>query len=134
MEFVIGMLVGGILLALTLAIRNARELKKDLQDEEYRQQRKKMYEAIEANSSSEPYRFSVTRDEQGWRWEILRHYVSRGLIEDYVPMNYRGYGEAIFGYEDTQENALKVGKTKCEELTQVYRWKQEKQVYSLDNA
>lgn len=133
MEFIIGMLVGGILLAITIAIRNAIELKKDLQEEEYRQQRRKMYEEIEANSSSEPYRFSVTRDEQGWRWEILRHYVSRGLTEDYVPLNYRGHGKSVFGYESTQEDAIAAGKAKCEQMTQEAQWKKERTVYTVGN-
>lgn len=131
MEFIIGMLVGGIFLAIAIAIRNVRELKKDLQEEEYRQQRRKMYAAIEENSNSEPYRFSVTRDEEGWRWEILRHYVSRGLTEDYVSLNYRGHGKSVFGYESTQEDAVKAGRARCEQMTQACKWKEQREIYSL---
>lgn len=134
MEFIIGMLVGGILLALIIAIRNAREMKKALEEEQRYEERKKMFRQAERSFSYDPYRFSVTREADGWRWEILRRYVSRSLTESYEPLNYRGLGEAIFGYENTQQNALKAGKEKCEELTQIYRWRQEKQVYSLDKS
>lgn len=127
MEFIVGMLAGGILMAITIAIRNARELKKDLQEEEYRQQRRKMYEEIEKNSNSEPYRFSVTKDEQGWRWEILVHYVSRGLMEDYIPIRHN----RVFGYEKTQDDAIKVGKEKCKQMTQIKEWQKETKVYTL---
>jgi hypothetical protein len=81
----------------------------------------------------EPYKFSITKDPEGWRWEILSIYWTwRGGSYFYEPLNYKGYRDPVFGVESTREAAIEAGKKKCEQMTQIYMWRTQREVFSSD--
>lgn len=127
MEIILGIFTGISIFLIVQIIFNILEEKRNNRENEERLKRKEYYEKFEKEvSSKNPYKFSVMRDEQGWKWEVLRLYVSRGLNYDYRPFG-------VSGHTQTKEEAIEAGRKECHKYTEIKRWKEEREIYSLNS-
>ena len=79
----------------------------------------------------DPYKFSIVRETIGWRWDVLYLHRGRANYVSYRTMENVNLADPAYGYEPTKEQAIEAGRRRCEQLTQVYKWRQDKEVYSL---
>ena len=126
MEYVVGVFVGIAMLGIAQIIFGIIDKRKDARVQRRVQASRENYEKIEKIINSlPPYKFAVNRDEKGWRWEVLYLYVARGMTYYYKPL------DNTYGHEQTKQAAIEAGRARCEELTNIKKWKEEREVYSL---
>lgn len=81
----------------------------------------------------EPYKFSLTEDERGWRWDILGvYYTWRDADYYYETLDFKG-GTPIFGYEITKKAAAEAGRNMCQKLILAHKRKEQREIHSLSS-
>lgn len=126
MEYAIGIFVGVGMLAVAKVIFGIIDKRDNKRIEQERAERREAYKKFEQKIDSlPPYKFAVNRDRDGWKWEVLYLYVGRGHTYHYDPV----INES--GHEQTKEAAIATGRDRCEQLTNIKKWKEQREVYTI---
>ena len=126
MEIVLGFVLGISFFILTQVVVRSIEAKMLAKKEQQFAQAREGYKNFEKLIDSLPhYKFAVNKDDKGWKWEVLYLYVGRGLTYRYEPVS------NAYGHELTKEAAIEAGRSRCEQLTNIKKWKEQREVYSL---